>query len=47
MAVDLFVARGIFEGHGSSLSLEANIETLSRFFFVLPLHSAVRGGALA
>jgi CheY-like chemotaxis protein len=31
----LFVARGILEGHGSALGLEANIGTESRFYFIL------------
>jgi len=41
--VGLFVARGILESHGSSLSLEAHIGKQSRFYFVLPTPSAVSG----
>lgn len=43
----LFVARGILEGHGSSLGLEANIGTESRFFFILPTNGAVSDRRLA
>lgn len=35
LGMGLFVARGILQGHGSALALEANIGAESRFYFIL------------